>query len=81
MEGIHQTIFLVNENKCLLCMNIGQLNDANTMIRKLSIVALFYNGMILRTFAARCETALESRNLCGMGYPEKPKKYPDFAVS
>ena len=39
-------------------MNIGQLNDINTMIRELSIVALVYIDMILRTFAARCETAL-----------------------
>ena len=31
-------------------MNIRQLNDADTMIR---------------TFAARCDTALDSRKLCG----------------
>ena len=36
--------------------------------------------MILRTFAARCETALESRK-CGLGYPEKLEKYTDFELS
>ena len=62
-------------------MNIRQLNDANTMIRKFSIVVLVYSDMILRTFAARCETALESRNFCGLGYPEMPEKYADFKLS
>ena len=37
--------------------------------------------MILTTFAARCETALESRNLCGLGYLEKPEKYTYFELS
>ena len=37
--------------------------------------------MVLRTFAARCETALENRNLCGLGYPEKPENYTDFELS
>ena len=38
----------------------------------LGIVVLVYSDMIFRTFACRCKTALESRNLFGLGYPEKP---------
>ena len=45
------------------------------------IVVLVYSDMILRTFAARCETALESGNLCGLGHPEKPEKCTDFELS
>ena len=37
--------------------------------------------MILGTFDARYETALESRNLCGLGLPEEPEKYTDFELS
>ena len=29
---------------------------------------------LLRTFAARCDTALEGRKLCALGYPEKLEK-------
>ena len=49
--------------------------------QSLGIANLVYIDMILRTFAARCETALESRNLCGLGYPEKLEKYTDFELS
>ena len=30
---------------------------------------------ILRTFSARCDTALESRNFCGLGYLEKVSEH------
>ena len=61
-------------------MNIRRLNDANTMIRKFRHCSFSYSDMILRTFAARCETALESRNVCRLCYPEKPEKYTDFEL-
>ena len=69
------------KNKCLLCINVRQLNDANTMIKKFRHCSFSYSDMILGTFAAICETALESRNLCGLGCPEKPEKYTDFELS
>ena len=46
----------------------------------LDIVVLVYSKMVLRTFAARCETALESKSLCGLGYPEKSEKYTDVEL-
>ena len=36
----------------------------------LGIVVLVGSDTIFRTFAARCETALDSRKLCGLGYPD-----------
>ena len=52
-------------------MNIRQLNDANTMIKRLGIAVAVDSDKLLRTFAARYDTALESRKFCVLGYPEK----------
>ena len=70
-----------NKKKCLLCMSIRQLNDANTMIRKLRHCNSVDSDNILRTFAARCDTTLESRNFCGLGYLEKLKNKTFFERS
>ena len=65
-----------NKKKYVLCRNIRQLNDANTM--SLGIAVSVDSVKILRSFAAtcRCDTVLESRKFCGLGYPEKMVNRP-----
>ena len=60
-------------------MNIRQLNDANTMIRKYTRhVVLVNSDMILGTFATRCETALEMEKFEWTGLSRKAGKFNRF---
>ena len=42
-----------------------------TLSESLGIAVSVDSDKLLRTFAARCDTALESRKFCVLGYPEK----------
>ena len=42
----------------------------------LGIAVSVDSDKILRTFAARCETALDSRKSCGMGYHDQLETRP-----
>ena len=57
-------------------MNIRPLTDANTMIKKFGIAVSADTDTILRTFAARCDTALGSRKFCGRGYSYRLENRP-----
>ena len=46
------------------------MNDTNTMIKSVDIAVSVDSDKLLGTGAARCDTALESRKFCVLGYPE-----------